>query len=859
MNRTELHCVTTESEFPTVLNPGLLVKKAYAAGMKAVAIADKNTVRAFMDAYHVWRELLYKERGISHYTKLGNQAEGFMKVIYGMEAYLVDDTDIPKDDKNRLKQLEMQSSGHILIYVKNQVGLKDLYKLFSLAHTEYKGLCPLIPKSEIEKRRSNLLIGSCGECGDVNNAIAFGRTDDEIEKIADFYDFFELLPCRNMTFYVDEAFYGEVWDINDLERLGQKVIALGDKLNIPVIASSVVEYFEEDALAAEILACSQGCLREEWQEADHHMMSTEELLGEFTYLGEDKAKEIVITNPDRIADQIDYLCVENRVHPPIQMAEAKEKLETVCMNRAHEIYGPEIPVEVEKRLRRELDGIAKNGFAGIFLINQLLTQHVHEDGVLYGYRGSAGASLVAYLAGITWTNPLPAHYVCPTCHYADFDMTGIEGYHRGDFGADLPDRTCPICGQPLEKEGYDIPEECFLGGHFDKQPDFDYNFPVGYRDGLFDYVKTLPGISAAYRCGSGLYMGEQHSHSLVDNHCAEFDIKVTDEEIENIVRLLELVREGSEYHPGGVILIPEGVDINEYTPIENTKHGESIHYVWYWVDGLYKLDLLTMNQYNLLTYLKDETGTDPMFVPVDDEKVLSLFTSPEALDADVDKLAEIETGMAGTIRYLDYWFCKSAWKLRVHSFADFVRIMGYGHGSRKWDDVTKRRIADENYNKILPANRDDVMLYLIDQGVERNDAFTIMEFVRKGRKLKPEHMDILKKHDVPDWYIEELSKIEYLFPKSHSVIYALTSYIELYYKLYYPEVFYKGWIKCVSENAASLASKGYDGVVDIYRKLKQTTADTEFINQNRLLLGEAAVFVEMYARGYDPEKLLRDI
>ena len=762
--RVELHLHTTMSSLDATSTAAAYVQRAAAWGHTAIAITDHGVVQAFPEAAAA-------ARGTG------------VKVLYGVEAYLVDDLiDDPKaQDPEAFKKL---SYDHAIIFATTQEGLKNLYTLISLSHIQYFYRRPRILKSTILEHREGLIIGSACEASDLFRAIRKNEPDDILEKIADFYDYLEIQPIGNNHYMIRK---GTVSSEEELKDFNRRIVALGEKLNKPVVATCDTHFLDpHDEVFRRIIQSGDG-FDEADQQAPLFFRNTDEMLGEFAYLGEEKAYEVVITNPCAIADSIEVLDpIPKGTFPPI-VDNAEEDVKKMAMDQAFMQYGNPLPSMVADRMEQELESIINNGFSGMYITAQKLVAESEAHGYLVGSRGSVGASLVATMIGITEVNPLPPHYFCPQCRYFESDPA-----HFGTSGFDLPKRDCPNCKTDLLRDGHDIRFEIFLGFDGDKEPDIDLNFSGEYQQQAHAHAEALFGKGQIFKSGTISTIAEKTAYGYVKKY---FESKGQDKrkaEINCLVAGCTGIKRTTGQHPGGLIVVPEGYSIYEFCPVQHpanqSKTGVvTTHFDYGALEGcLFKLDILGHDVPTILRMLHDFTNIDPCTVPLSDKAILSLFTSTDGM------YESNQTGSLGLPEFGTNFVRQMLMETQPSSFSDLVRISGLSHGTNVWTNNGQELIRNKvaTLKEIIPS-RDDIMIYLINMGVEKKTAFKIMETVRKkGHYLTDEEVELMLDAGVPDWYVESCQKIEYLFPKAHAVAYVLMTVRIAYFKLYHPEAFY---------------------------------------------------------------------
>jgi len=750
---------------------------------------------------------------------------------------------------------------HGIILAANEVGRVNLYRLISESHLTYFNRRPRMPKSLINKYREGLIIGSACEAGELYRAVLYGEGEDEITRLCNFYDYYEIQPVGNNMFLLDDE-KAPVKTVEDLQDVNRKICDLGKQFGKPVVATCDVHFLDpEDEIYRRIMMAGKG-----FHDADRQpplfFRTTDEMLAEFQYLGSDLAKEVVITNTNKINDMIERISpVRPDKCPPI-IDNSDETLTTICYDKAHEIYGPNLPEIVEARLKRELHSIISNGFAVMYIIAQKLVWKSNGDGYLVGSRGSVGSSFVATMAGITEVNPLPAHYICPKCYFTDFDSDFVKQF-EGQSGCDMPDRKCPKCGTLMTKEGHDIPFETFLGFYGDKEPDIDLNFSGEYQPKAHAYTEELFGKGKAFRAGTIGSLAEKTAFGYVYKYYEEHEQVKRRCEMERIALGLTGVKRTTGQHPGGMIVLPKHEEIYSFTPIQHPANDTTTdiittHFEYHSIDhNLLKLDILGHDDPTMIRRLEDLTGLDAKTIPLDDKDVMSLFHNTEALGIKPEDIGGTKLGTLGIPEFGTDFAMQMLIDAAPKAFSDLVRIAGLSHGTDVWLGNAQTLIA-EGVCELSSAicTRDDIMTYLIYRGLEPGLAFNIMEKVRKGIVAKgkcdkwDEWKEEMRKHDVPEWYMESCEKIKYMFPKAHAVAYVMMGWRVAYYKIKYPLAYYTAFFsirasafdyqqmclgKALEENLAALQKKD---------KNDMSATEKDMVRDMRLVQ-------EMYARGIE--------
>ena len=757
------------------------------------------------------------------------------------------------DRKNKLKNLPRY---HFIILVKNQAGLRNLYQLISKSFLEYYNKRPIMPRSELIRHREGLIFGSACEAGELFQAILRGVPEEELGKIANFYDYLEVQPLGNNAFMLrDEKSSVNTWE--DLQDLNRKVIELGEQWNKLVCATCDVHFLDpEDEVYRRIIMASKG-FKDADDQAPLYLRTTEEMLGEFEYLGSDKAEEIVITNTRKIAAMCERISPVRPDKCPPVIPNSDDTLRTICYNHAHDMYGDKLPKVVVDRLERELHSIISNGFAVMYIIAQKLVWKSNEDGYLVGSRGSVGSSLAATMSGITEVNPLSPHYYCPNCHYYDFDSEDVKKF-SGMAGCDMPDKICPKCGKPLKKDGFDIPFETFLGFKGDKEPDIDLNFSGEYQSRAHSYTEVIFGKGQTFRAGTIGTLADKTAYGFVAHYYEDKGIRKRRCEIERIVSGCVGVRRTTGQHPGGIIVLPLGEEIDTFTPVQHpaddmTTRTVTTHFDYHSIDhNLLKLDILGHDDPTMIRMLQDLTGLDPVKdIPLDSKEVMSLFQNTEALGVTPEDLGGCKLGALGIPEFGTDFAMQMLIDAKPKYFSDLVRISGLSHGTDVWLGNAKDLILSGQATiQTAICCRDDIMIYLIQKGLEEGLSFTIMESVRKGKGLKPEWIEEMKAHDVPQWYIDSCLKIKYMFPKAHAAAYVMMAWRVAYCKVFYPLAYYAAYFSIrASGFTYKLMCQGRDKLE--YHLAEYKSRSDSLSKKEQDTLRDMRIVQEMYARGFE--------
>ena len=764
------------------------------------------------------------------------------------------------DELNKLSELDEEGikklpTYHIIILAKNDVGRVNLYRLVSWAHINYFHRVPRIPKSVLAKYREGLIIGSACEAGELFQAVVRGVPDSELGRIVNFYDYLEIQPIGNNAFMIRNE-DSSVQNEEDLRDLNRRIVRLGEQFQKPVCATCDVHFLDpEDEVYRRIIMAGKG-FKDCDEQAPLYLRTTEEMLEEFAYLGPDKAQEVVVTNTRFIADQCELISPVRPDKCPPVIENSDETLRNICYNRAHELYGEDLPAIVVERLERELNSIISNGFAVMYIIAQKLVWKSNEDGYLVGSRGSVGSSMVATMSGITEVNPLSPHYYCPKCHYSDFDSEEVKKY-SGMSGCDMPDKECPVCGTMLKKDGHDIPFETFLGFKGDKEPDIDLNFSGEYQSHAHDYTEVIFGKGQTFRAGTIGTLADKTAYGYVKNYYEERGDRKRNCEINRIVQGCVGVRRTTGQHPGGIVVLPVGEEIYSFTPVQRpandmTTTTVTTHFDYHSIDhNLLKLDILGHDDPTMIRMLQDLTGLDPVKdIPLDCKEVMSLFQSTEALGITPDDIGGCPLGALGVPEFGTDFAMQMLLDAKPKYFSDLVRIAGLAHGTDVWLGNAKDLILSGQATiQTAICCRDDIMVYLIQKGMEEGLSFTIMESVRKGKGLKPEWIEAMLAHDVPQWYIDSCLKIKYMFPKAHAAAYVMMAWRIAYCKVFYPLAYYAAFFSIrASAFSYEIMCQGRDKLEYFLADYKKR-ADT-LSKKEQDTLRDMRIVQEMYARGF---------
>lgn len=845
--RVELHLHTNMSAMDGMTSAKELVSRAIAWGHKAIAITDHGVVQAFPEACNT-------------------AAKAGIKIIYGMEGYLVDD-DAFYDDygfgvddeipAEYIEKVRAEKTYHIIIIAKNTQGLKNLYKLITDSNLKFFKRRPRIPRHRLMQFREGLIIGSACEAGELYRALVDQKSDEDILRIASFYDYLEIQPNGNNAFMLrsqDER-YERFKTVEDLENVDRQIIHIADKLGKMVVATCDVHFIDPgNAVFREILMTSMG-FSDASQQAPLYFRTTEEMLAEFAYLGEETAKEVVITNPNKIAD----LC-ESGMTPfprgtfPPSLEGADGDLTRICWERTKKDYGDPVPENVAKRLEKELKSIISNGFGVLYMIAQKLVQNSEEHGYYVGSRGSVGSSFVAHAAGISEVNPLPPHYICKKCKHSEFFMDGSVG-----SGYDLPPKDCPNCGIPMHRDGHDIPFETFLGFKGDKQPDIDLNFSGEYQFYAHRYTEELFGIDHTFKAGTIGTIADKTAYGFVKKWLEVKGITVNRAEEDRLTKGCTGVKRTTGQHPGGMVVVPASNDAEDFTPIQHPADDVSgglrtTHFDFHSLhDTILKLDNLGHDVPTLYRHLEDSTGINVFDVDICDPKLYELLTSPEPLGVTAEEIG-CETGTLSLPELGTPFVRGMLMEAKPKNFSDMLQISGLSHGTDVWLGNAQELIKNGTctISEVI-GTRDNIMVYLMHKGLEPDMAFKIMEIVRKGNATKlltEAHIKAMKEHNVPDWYIDSCMKIKYMFPKAHAAAYVSAAMRLAWYKVYKPTEYYATYMTVRGEDLDTVAiMEGRGAVKQLMNSILNKGHEATAKEENMYVAMQ--VVNEMMARGVE--------
>jgi len=743
-------------------------------------------------------------------------------------------------------------SNHIIVFAKNLVGLKRMYQLISRSNIDYYRGRPLMPKSLLSENREDLLYGTACEAGELFNSLLNNKPVEEILSIANFYDYFEVQPLGNNQFLIDK---GNLKDQEALKNINRRIVDLGEQLNKPVVAAGDVHFLDpEDEVYRRILMAGKGFSDVESQ-PPLYFRTTEEMLREFQYLGKEKARDLVIDQPQAIADMIEsYLPIPSGTFPPIIEGSDKD-LREMCYKKAQSIYGDPVPEYVMKRLDRELNSIISNGYSVMYIIAQKLVTKSLEDGYLVGSRGSVGSSFAATMSDITEVNPLAPHYICDQCKQSEF-------FEHSDLGSgvDLPDKDCPNCKIPYRKDGHAIPFEVFLGFHGDKEPDIDLNFAGVYQGESHKYCEVLFGEGKTFKAGTIGTIAEKTAFGYVKKYFEEKGQNVNKREVFRLARGCTGVKRTSGQHPGGIMVIPHDKDVEDFSPIQYPANDASsgvktTHFDYHSISGrILKLDILGHDVPTIIRQLEEITEVDVQKIPLDDPETISIFTSTKTLKIK-DKDYDEEIGSLGIPEFGTKFVRQMLKDTQPGTFSELVRISGLSHGTDVWLNNAQDLVRDGITSlKHVISTRDDIMNYLIYMDLPHGTAFKIMEDVRKGKGLKDEYVELMREKNVPEWYIQSCQTIKYMFPKAHAVAYVMMSFRIAYFKVHHPKAFYATFFSTkVDDFDADEFSKGSAYIKNFMDQMEEE--DRILSKKEQDILAIAEVVLEFYARGFQVEKV----
>lgn len=825
--RVELHLHTNMSDMDGLTDTGKLMKRCADWGCKAVAITDHGIVHAFPNAMS---------------ARFKHIKDKDFKVLYGCEAYLV-------DDREKMRERGMHSF-HITLLVKNAEGMRNLFELISKAHIEGFHRHPNLSREDLIQHREGILIGSACEAGELFNAVIGGKPMDELKQIAEFYDYLEIMPVCNNMFLIDK---GIAQNIEHLRDFNKDVVHIGTMTGKPVVATGDVHFLDpEDEIYRTVLLTSKDMNVD--RPLPLYFRTTEEMLDEFSYLGDRKAFEVVVTNTNLIADMCESVqpVKKDQFFPP-RIEGSAEELRRLCYDRAIELYGDPIPENIASRMKLELEPIINGGYDVIYMTAQKLVAQSLKAGYPVGSRGSVGSSIVAFLSGITEVNALPPHYRCPKCKWCEFpEDPGAAS------GVDMPKKDCPVCGSKTVRDGFDIPFATFLGFEADKKPDIDLNFSGEYQNTAHLNTIELFGEKNVFRAGTIATVAEKTAVGFVLKYMEKNAIELPQVEINRLAKGCEGVRRTTGQHPGGLVVVPEGNNINEFTPVQYpaNKKGEIIttHFDYHSIeDNLLKLDLLGHDDPTMLKHLEDMTGTDMRDIDLGDKDTMSIFLSSKVLGFEDDEILGV-TGACDVPEFGTRFVREMLVQTKPTTFDELVRISGLSHGTDVWignaADLVSQKIATL---KDIICARDDITLFLSSKGMDRKEAFNISESVRKGKGLTAEWEQSMIRAGIPHWYIQSCKKIKYMFPKAHAVAYVMSAFRIAWYKVNYPKEFYSAYFTI---RAGVLDSKLMTiGLEKLKVKIQELLKQPKLTQNDKDKLTMLEVCYEFNRRGFEFEPI----
>ena len=830
------------------------------------AVLDLTAVARFylseLRGYHLDQMLKYLNIPLQNHNRANEEAAATAKLYLKLMDMaradgMVKFTDFNAKGQKSENAIKKSARYHIILLAANEEGRSNIYRMVSASHLEYYNKVPRIPKSFIMKHREGVIVGSACEAGELMRAILQGKSDRQLKEIAEFYDYLEVQPVANNGFMLRDHKYGRN-SIEDLRDLNRKVVELGEALNKPVVATCDAHFIDpEDEIYRKIIQASRG-YKDVDESTPLYLRTTDEMLEEFSYLGYDKAYEIVVENTRKIADLIKKISPvrPDKAAPVIEGAE--EDLRRICYETARGMYGDELPEQVSTRLEKELTSIISNGYASLYIIAHKLVKNSNENGYLVGSRGSVGSSFVATMAGISEVNPLPPHYYCPECRYYDFDSEDIVAIGSGS-GCDLPAKKCPKCGAELKKDGFSIPFETFLGFKGDKEPDIDLNFSGEYQTKAHEYTEVIFGKGHTFKAGTIATVAEKTGFMYAKDYYETRHIEKRQCELTRIGQVLVGVRRSTGQHPGGIVVLPKGEEIHTFTPVQHpandtTTNIVTTHFDYHSIEhNLLKLDILGKDDPTVVRIMQDATGVDPETIPIDDPKIMSLFQNTSALGITPEDLGGCPLGCLGIPEFGTDFVIQMLLDTKPKAISDLVRISGLSHGTDVWLNNAQTLIKEGKTTlEGAICTRDDIMLYLINKGVEPAEAFKIMESVRKGRGLTDEWEKTMQEHDVPDWYIWSCKMIKYMFPKAHAAAYVMMACRIAYYKIYYPLAYYSSYlaIRGTGFKYSSMAF-GKARLEQHFKEMDEKAKTVKLTATDDAEIRDMKIVREMYARGYE--------
>lgn len=791
----------------------------------------------------------------------GCTAEIFVKFIEMLKDRGISNLDaVNALGSSSVESVRKANTYHAIILATCDQGRTNLYRLISISHIKYYNKRPRIPKSEFLKYRDGLIIGTACEAGELYRAILGCRPQEEIARLVEFYDYLEIQPLGNNDFLVrDED--STIASKEDLIEINKRIVRLGEQFHKPVVATCDVHFLNpEDEIYRSIIMAARR-FKDADEQAPLYLRTTEEMLLEFSYLGSEKAQEVVITNPNRIADMCERISPVRPDKCPPVIENSDQMLRDICYSKAYRMYGDPLPQIVKERLERELNSIISNGYAVMYIIAQKLVWKSNEDGYLVGSRGSVGSSFVATMSGITEVNPLRPHYLCKYCKYSDFDSDEVKAF-AGRGGCDMPDKICPHCGKPLSKEGFDIPFETFLGFKGNKEPDIDLNFSGEYQIKAHKYTEVIFGEGQTFKAGTIGTLADKTAFGYVKRYYEERGVHKRNCEIDRIVLGCVGVRRTTGQHPGGIVVLPMGEEIDTFTPTQHpandmTSDIVTTHFDYHSIDhNLLKLDILGHDDPTMIRMLQDLTGVDPTQIPLDDPAVMSLFQNTTALGITPEDIGGCQLGALGIPEFGTDFAMGMLIDTQPKEFSDLIRIAGLSHGTDVWLGNAQELIKSGQATiSTAICTRDDIMTYLIGMGLESEEAFKIMEAVRKGMVARGkcdkwgEWKQDMIDHGVPDWYIWSCEKIQYMFPKAHAAAYVMMAWRIAYCKVFYPLAYYAAYFSIRATGFSyELMCQGKEKL-ETYMKDYRRRKD-ELSKREQDTYKDMRIVQEMYARGF---------
>ncbi|MCR5798061.1 MAG: PolC-type DNA polymerase III [Eubacterium sp.] len=850
---------------------GFIVEKAKQQGIDTdFTVVDTVNVARYLipDLGKATLDNVAKKLKVSlgHHHRAVDDAEAtagiFEKMISMLGDMGIDNLDILKEKTDNSEEIvKKKHPNHCIVLVKNEIGRVNLYRLVSLAHLQYFHRHPRIPKSLLQKYREGLIIGSACEAGELYSALLRDEPQRRIKELCEFYDYLEIQPVDNNLFMIESERIESVNSVEDIRDYNRRIVELGEIYNKPVVATCDLHFLDpEDNIYRKIILAGKK-MRDVDTQPPLYMRTTDEMLEEFSYLGEEKAFEVVVTNTNKIADEIERI---SPVYPdkcPPVIENSDETLKEICYNKAKSMYGEVLPEIVKERLDRELNSIISNGFAVMYIIAQKLVWKSNEDGYLVGSRGSVGSSFVATMSGITEVNPLPAHYYCKECHYSDFDSEEVKAF-SGSSGSDMPPKKCPNCGAELERDGHDIPFETFLGFYGNKEPDIDLNFSGEYQSKAHAYTEVIFGAGQTFRAGTIAGVAEKTAYGFVKHYFEERETPKRHEEIMRLSKGCEGIRRSTGQHPGGIIVLPLGNEIYTFTPVQHPANDMNTpiittHFDYHSIDhNLLKLDILGHDDPTMIRMLEDITGVNAQKIPLDNKEVLALFEDTSSLGIGPDELMDCDLGSLGIPEFGTDFVMQMLRDTKPKNFSDLVRISGLSHGTDVWLNNAQYFIEQGNCTlSTAICTRDDIMTFLIHKGVDKGLAFDIMEAVRKGKVAKgkekkwPEMEAAMKEAGIEDWYIESCKRIKYMFPKAHAVAYVMMAFRIAYFKVFFPQAYYAAYF--------SIRAKAFNyekmcmGRDVLEKHMKEFKKNQKPSPKDVAEFGDMRIVQEMYARGFE--------